>query len=130
MQADGHVFFELYVLDLAHHVAIFRDALGFSVIEDDGDFVKLASSHGTVLLNSTTTLPPGHPFAGYRTAPRRGIGVELGFVARDLARARQQALKIDGAVVTEVTHQEWGMSDFRILSREGYFIRVTTPDEG
>lgn len=128
MQRDGYVFFELYVTDLAHHVAIFRDALGFRVVEDDGDFAKLQSSHGTVLLNAGE-LPATHPFAAYRAHPTRGMGVELGVVTRDLEKAREAALALDGCVVTDVTVQEWGMQDFRILSREGYFFRVTTPDD-
>jgi len=129
MQADGYVFFELYVEDLEHYVAIFRDALGFRVIEDDGDFVKLGSSHGTVLLNATTSLPPDHPFAAYLSQPSRGMGVELGVVTRDLDRARTAALVLEGCVVSEITTQEWGMRDFRVRSREGYFFRVTTPDD-
>ena len=129
MQADGYVFVELYVRDLAHYVAIFRDALGFGVIEDDGDFVKLQSPHGTILLNATTELPADHPFSHYRQAETCGLGVEIGFVTRDLDGARRRACEIPGCVVSEVTHQEWGMSDFRIRSHEGYFFRVTTPDE-
>ncbi len=128
MQADGYVFFELYVVDVAHYVAIFRGALGFRVIEEEDDFVKLRSSHGTVLLNAMKDLPSDHPFVAYRSQASRGYGVEMGFVTRALEPAREAALAIPGCVVTEITHQEWGMSDFRILSREGYFFRVTTPD--
>jgi hypothetical protein len=128
MQADGYVFFELYVVNLAHYVAIFRDALGFRVVEDDADFVKLASMHGTVLLNATTSLPATHPFASYRSNTSRGRGVELGIVTIDLAKARTAARALAGCVVSDITHQEWGMSDFRIQSLEGYFFRVTTPD--
>ena len=130
MQADGYLFFELYVLDLPHYVALFRDGLGFDVVEDDGDFVKLASSHGTVLLNATESLPADHPFASFRTAPSRGMGVELGVVTRDLDQARVRTLAVPGCVVSEVTTQEWGMRDFRVRTRDGYYFRVTTPDEG
>ncbi len=128
MQAEGYLFVELYVVDLAAYVALFRDALGMRVIEDDGDFVKLRSSHGTVLLNSMPELPAVHAFANYRSLPKRGAGVELGFVTRARERARTAAKGLPGFEVTEVQHQEWGMSDFRVLTPEGYFLRVTTPD--
>ena len=49
-------------------------------------------------------------------------------MTRDLEKARTAALQIPGCAVSEVTHQEWGMSDFRILSLEGYYFRITTPD--
>jgi hypothetical protein len=129
VQADGYVFFELYVADLAHYVSIFEGALGFRVVERDPDFVKLASSHGTVLLNATTSLDPSHPFADYRAHLRRGVGVELGVVTQNLDEAREAALAIAGCTVSDVSTQEWGMRDFRIASREGYYFRVTTPDE-
>jgi len=128
MQAAGYLFVELYVQDLAHYTAIFRDALGFDIVDDEEGFVKLRSRHATVLLNATTELPLDHPFKDYRAHAKRGLGVEIGFVTEDLERARRASLAIPGCVVTPVTHQEWGMSDFRILSREGYFFRVTTPD--
>ena len=127
MQANGFVFFEIYVVDLAHYKAIFHDALGMTLVEDEPDFVKLASDYGTVLLNSMI-LPAGHPFARYRELPSRGMGVEMGIVTTDLAGAQERARKLDGCVVSDVVHQEWGMSDFRIQSREGYYFRVTTPD--
>jgi hypothetical protein len=129
MQHDGHVFYELYVESLAHYVAIFRDALGFQVVEEEPDFVKLASSHGTVLLNATSLLPADHPFHDYRSHLPRGLGVELGIVTRDLERAREAARQIQGCSVSDITTQEWGMRDFRIRSLEGYYFRVTTPDE-
>jgi hypothetical protein len=128
MQAAGHLFVELYVTDLGHYVSIFRDALGFALVEDDPDFVKLQTSHATVLLNATTELPGSHPFTAFRQHAQRGMGVEIGFVVTRLDEARRAALQIPGCVVSEVTHQEWGMSDFRILSREGYYLRVTTPE--
>jgi predicted enzyme related to lactoylglutathione lyase len=127
MQANGFVFFEIYVVDLAHYKAIFADALGMKVLEDEPDFVKLASAYGTVLLNSMV-LPATHPFARYRDLPSKGMGVEMGIVTTDLDAAQARAKKLDGCVVSDIVHQEWGMSDFRIQTREGYYFRVTTPD--
>jgi hypothetical protein len=128
MQANGFVFFEIYVVDLAHYTAIFRDGLAMKVVEDDDDFVKLKSAYGTVLLNSMTNLPETHPFARYRDIPQRGMGVEMGVVTVDLAAAHERTMRVPGCTVSDVAHQEWGMSDFRIRTKEGYFFRVTTPD--
>jgi hypothetical protein len=128
MQANGFVFFEIYVTDLAHYRAIFEHGLAMKVVEDDGDFVKLKSSYGTVLLNAMTDLPKDHPFARYRDVSSRGLGVEMGIVTVDLAAAHARTRTIEGCVVSDVVTQEWGMSDFRIRTREGYFFRVTTPD--
>jgi uncharacterized glyoxalase superfamily protein PhnB len=133
MQTDGHVFFELYVSDLASYVRLFRDALGMAIVhddddEDDPDFAKLRTPHGTVLLNSMDDLPATHPFAGFKATPRRGFGVELGLVIDDLDAAWAKARALPDCAVTEITTQPWGMRDFRVTTKEGYFLRVTTSD--
>ena len=128
MQANGFVFFEIYVADLAYYKNIFELGLGMRVVEDDVDFVKLKSAYGTVLLNAMTNLPESHPFARYRDVPVRGMGVEMGIVTVDLSTAHARTKDIPGCVVSDIVTQEWGMSDFRIRTREGYFFRVTTPD--
>lgn len=130
MQADGYVFVELYVEDPAYYVRIFRDALGFSVSRDEGDFVALRSKHGTVLLNAFTEPESGHPFEHYREHPRRGLGVEIGVVTERVAEAWAVARHIEGCTVSELVTQEWGMTDFRILTPHGYYLRVTTPAPG
>ena len=126
---DGTVFVELYVPDPAYYVRIFRDALGFAVTRDEGDFVELQSSRAIVLLNRFDDPDPGHPFEHYR-AQRCGIGVEIGIVCETperLATSRLAAKAIEGCTVTDVGRQEWGMTDFRILTPHGYYLRVTTP---
>ncbi len=130
MQADGYVFVELYVEDPAYYVRLFRDALGFTVARDEGDFVALRSRQGTVLLNAFTDPEPGHPFEHYRDQPRRGLGVEIGIVTERAAEAWAAARAIEGCVVGELVTQEWGMTDFRILTPHGYYLRVTTPAAG
>jgi lactoylglutathione lyase len=130
MQADGYVFVELYVEDCAYYTRLFRDALGFTVTRDEGDFVALRSKHGTILLNAFTDPDPGHPFEHYRREPRRGVGVEIGIVTERVAEAWAAARSIEGCTVGDLVTQEWGMTDFRILTPHGYYLRVTTPAVG
>lgn len=128
MQTDGHVFFELYVRDLRSYKRLFHEALGMTLAEDEDDFVKLKSSHGTVLLNAMDDLPATHPFAGFKERPTRGFGVELGVVIDDLDRAWERAKTLDDCTVTDIATQPWGMRDFRVTTMEGFFVRVTTSD--
>lgn len=127
MQAEGYVFVELYVEDLAYYVRIFHDALGFEVTRDEGDWLELRSSHGTVLLNRFDDPEPGHPFERYRDQPRRGMGVEIGIVVNRVEESWVKAKQIPGCVVTDVRLQDWGLTDYRILTPHGYYLRITTP---
>ena len=127
LRADGFVFVELYVEDPAYYVRLFRDALRFEVVRDEGDFVQLRSKRGMILLNAFTEPDPGHPFEHYRAASRRGIGVEIGIVTDYLQEKWEQAKRLPGCVVSDVVVQEWGMTDYRIVTPHGYYLRVTTP---
>jgi catechol 2,3-dioxygenase-like lactoylglutathione lyase family enzyme len=125
-RAHGFVFVELYVPDPAYYVRIFHGALGFEVVRDEGDFVELRSSRGLLLLNRFDDPDPGHPFEHYRQG-RCGLGVEIGIFCEDLEASWRRARQVEGCEVTEIVRQEWGMTDFRILTPHGYYLRVTTP---
>ncbi|MGD0525109.1 MAG: VOC family protein [Polyangiaceae bacterium] len=127
LRRPGFVFVELYVEDPAYYVRIFRDALGFEVLRDEGTFVELRSSRGLVILNTFEDPEPGHPFEHYRRDARRGVGVEIGIVTDQIEETWKLARRIEDCVVTDIVHQEWGMTDYRILTPHGYYLRVTTP---
>ena len=127
LRADGFVFVELYVEDPPFYVGIFRDVLGFRVTRDEGDFVELRSARAIVLLNTFEEPDAGHPFEHYRAERRRGVGVEIGIVTERIHDAWAAAKTIEGLTVTDVVAQEWGLTDFRILTPHGYYLRVTTP---
>ena len=127
LRAEGFVFVELYVEEPDFYVRIFRDALGFEVARDEGDFVQLRSKRGMVLLNRFDDPDAGHPFEHYRAVGKRGVGVEIGIVVDDVHTAWTAAKSLAGCVVSDVVTQEWGMTDFRIVTPHGYYLRVTTP---
>jgi lactoylglutathione lyase len=127
LRAEGFVFVELYVEEPAYYVRIFRDALGFDVTRDEGDFVELRTARAIVLLNKFDDPDAGHPFEHYRAERRRGLGVEIGVVTEKIHEAWSAAKAVEGCTVSDVVTQEWGMTDFRILTPHGYYLRVTTP---
>jgi hypothetical protein len=80
-----------------------------------------------VLLNAFEDPDPGHPFEHYRRESRRGVGVEIGIVTDRLEQTWAAARAIEGCTVSEVVHQEWGLTDYRIVTPHGYYLRVTSP---
>jgi len=130
MQTPGHVFVELYVEDMDYYLHLVRDVLGFAVVRAEDGWAELRSSHGTIILNRHDDPEPGHPFERFADVPRRGFGVEIGIVCesrQDLSDKWARAKRIEGCQVTDIVDQEWGMTDFRILTPQGYYLRVTTP---
>lgn len=126
MHAEGFVFVELYVEDPPFYARIFQ-ALGFQIVREEDGFVELRSARGLVLLNAFDDPDPGHPFEHYRDQKRRGLGVEIGIVTDHVQQAWAAVRRIEGCDVTDIVTQEWGMTDFRVLTPAGYYLRVTTP---
>jgi len=129
MRKDGFIFVELFVEDLNYYARIF-ESVGFSVARRESDFVELKSQRGIVLLNSFDDPDPGHPFEHFRDEKRRGVGVEIGIVCESIEVAWKAAKQIEGCAVSDIVHQDWGMTDFRILTPTGYYLRITTPPVG
>jgi lactoylglutathione lyase len=129
LRKAGFVFVELYVEEPARYVPLFRDALGFTLLRDEGTFVELGSERGLVLLNAFDDADEGHPFEHYRSHARRGMGVEIGIVvdAERLPETWERARALEGFQVTAIVEQEWGMTDYRVVTPHGYYLRITTP---
>lgn len=126
----GALYVELFVDDLAHHVALFRDGLGFEVVEDEGAFVKLATPRALVMLNAEHDVDDDHPFVAMTAGARRGLGCELVFVVADVRESREKMSSIDGCAPSDIVDREWGMSDFRVTTRDGYYLRITAETRG
>ena len=130
MQTPGHVFVELYVEDMEYYLHLVRDVLDFAVVRAEDGWAELRSSHGTIILNRHDDPEPGHPFERFARVARRGFGVEIGIVCesrQDLSDKWARARRVDRCLVTDIVDREWGMTDFRILTPQGYYLRVTTP---
>ena len=129
MPKPGFVFVELYMQDIHGYISFFQSVAGFKLIRDEGDFAELRSDTAVILLNADKELPGGHPFKDRVLGSGKGVGVEIGIVLADLPTAREAALTFKGWSVTEIRRQSWGLSDFRVLTPDGYYLRFAEPFE-
>lgn len=127
MPTPGFIFIELYTQRLVEYAAFFKQVCAFTLIREEGGFSELRSATAMVLLNADKELPQGHPFQSRLTGTAQGIGVEIGIVVSDLAAARDAALHFPGWTVSDIRRQEWGLTDFRVTTPDGYYLRLTDP---
>lgn len=120
------VFIEFFVPNGRPYENLFCDVFGFVVTKRDDEVCTLEYRQYRILIHENDDLPQDHFFYGVLDSRRRGIGVEfcLGVNDLDKALSRTQAL---GFNTTEIVAQTWGLRDFRIMTSEGYYIRVTEP---
>jgi lactoylglutathione lyase len=127
MRQIGFVFVELYTQRLLEYTSFFQQVCFFTLVREEQGFIELRSDTSIVLLNGDNELPEGHPFRCRLTGTPQGVGVEIGIVVGDLARARDIALKFPHWTVSDIQHQEWGLTDFRVTTPDGYYLRLTDP---
>ena len=122
-------FVELYVPDPAPYLTLFVDCLGYRVESRLDGWIDLRRDGDRLLLNSEDEQQLGedHPFAGGREVDTRGYGVELAIVVDDdlveiCERVRERGI---GLKIETVRMRPWGVRDFRVMTTDGYYIRVT-----
>jgi lactoylglutathione lyase len=123
----GLVFIELYTLDIPASTRLFTEVFGFTITQDEQGFIGLRSPKAIILLNDGHDLPAGHRFEGRITGREHGNCVEIGMVVENLEEASRRAKALGNYQVTDIVQQDWGMRDFRVLTTEGFYLRVTEP---
>lgn len=118
---------ELFVSDIPRSVAFYGDVLGFETLRQAPGGYTAVGREGAVLgLNDVAHLPEGHPV---RPEPGHAVGrgVELVVVVEDVAALHARAASRGGAGVSALAAQPWGLTDFRVVDPDGYYIRITSP---
>ena len=123
----GFLFLELFTPHASDYIRFLQTVAGFRLVREETGFAELRSEMGEVMVNSGKALPAGHPFYGKILGHDQGVGVEIGIVVADLTVARRAALQCNGWSVTDIHRQRWGQSDFRVVTGDGYYFRLTEP---
>jgi lactoylglutathione lyase len=115
---------ELFVSDVPRSVAFYADVLGFEVMRMAPSGYTSVGRDGAVIgLNDVARLPVGYPIRPEPGQPL-GRGVELVVMVEDVAAVHAQAAA-SNADVSALVAQAWGLTDFRVVDPDGYYIRIT-----
>lgn len=121
---------ELFVTDVARSAAFYREVLGFETLRENPSGYRSLGLDGAVLgLNDIAHLPEGHP-ARPGAGEAVGRGVELVVVVEDIAALHARAVESGLAEVSDLVAQPWGLTDFRVVDPDGYYIRITSRSVG
>jgi catechol 2,3-dioxygenase-like lactoylglutathione lyase family enzyme len=117
--------FELFVRDVEASTGFFTQILGFSIHRSDGTYVELRCGGVTIGLAPASALPTTHPIRADRTE-RLGLGVEIVIETDDVDDAYRKAEASGYPIATALDARAWGLRDFRVVSPDGYYVRVTS----
>lgn len=117
---------ELFVNDIPASVDFYSRVLGFRVGEshDDG-YTPLHNGDVNLSLNRRAALPDDHPIQA-TSRERLGRGVEIVLEVEDVAALCRHVQSQGWPLAHALRHQPWGLTDFRVVDPDGYYLRITS----
>jgi lactoylglutathione lyase len=119
---------ELFVQDMDQSIAFYRRILGFQVLRREEVYASLRNGIVTLGLGPIAKLPEEH--GGYFTRSKlriaRGLGVEIVLEVDDVHFMYEQTLLCGYPIEEPLQKRTWGLTDFRIVDPDGYYIRITS----
>lgn len=118
---------ELFVSDLDKSVDFYTKVLGFERQKGEPSYVPVRSGSVVIGLGPASRLPGSHYFNPELKQARRGLGTEIVLEVDDVQQFYQHVKTANyKGLVTPLRTQSWGLTDFRIVDPDGYYLRITS----
>ena len=122
---------ELFVADMESAIRFYREVLGFALLRREPDYASLRCGDVVFGLGPIAKLPvAGGYFTRSRLAQGRGLGVEIVLEVDDVAAAYDRVQERGHPMLEPLRDRPWGLTDFRIADPDGYYLRITSRDQG
>ena len=118
---------EIFPADIDRFLDFYTRVLRFNVMKREGQYVSIkrdSISIGANCEHAEGGMPDSLAFG------RPVQGVEIVFEVDDLKEERDHVVASGWKLDADVTHQFWGLNDFRIFDPDGYYLRITDRGAG
>ena len=117
---------ELFVRDLPGSIDFYCRVLGFEPGEQQRDgYTLVTNGEVQIGLNLLSNLREDHPIRP-AAGERLGQGVEIVLEVSDVEEAYGRVRSQHWPLSTELKQRPWGLTDFRVLDPNGYYLRITS----
>jgi len=113
---------ELFPADLGRFVDFYTRVLRFEV-EGEQLAAYVAVRRDSVRIGAVKAWTSVDP--GGRAVPQ---GAELVLEVDDVAAERDAVVATGWPLEADLTHQPWGLRDFRVFDPDGHYVRITSRD--
>jgi lactoylglutathione lyase len=118
--------FELFTDDPKRAVDFYTNILRFEVMYANGRYHSLRRGDVVIGIGSAHKLRDGHYFRPEVITQRKGLGVEI-VLEIDTIEGEYKKIQASGyPIAEELQKREWGLTDFRIIDPDGYYLRLTS----
>jgi len=123
----------VYVPDVAQSLRFFEQAFGFTrkFLHESNTYGELATGETTLAFAAhelaESNFPQGHVAA---SASARPLGMELGFVADDVAGAHARAIAAGASELSAPVSKPWGQTVSYVRCPDGTLVELCSPIGG
>ncbi|REK53802.1 MAG: lactoylglutathione lyase [Geobacillus sp.] len=126
MEMTVNIRLELFVKDLQRSVDFYKNVIRLDLSSQNESSAMFKTENLNLLLTKEDVISSNHYFSEIKTS-RKGMGVEIILVVPDVQSYYQRICEMQIEVESELKQQEWGMTDFRLIDPDGYYLRITSP---
>jgi lactoylglutathione lyase len=117
---------ELFVNDLPASIDFYHRVLEFTIGEQHSDrFTPITNGNVHLGLNLRSALRDDHPIQVVE-GERLGRGIEIVLEVDDVAAMYTHVLSKNWPISAELQQRPWGLTDFRIVDPNGFYLRITS----
>jgi lactoylglutathione lyase len=119
---------ELFVQDMDQAIAFYSHVLGFEALRREEGYASLRNGTFILGLGLIAKLPAesGGYFTRSRLQSARGLGVEIVLEVDDVQAAYEHVQSCGHPIEGPLQKRNWGLTDFRIVDPDGYYLRITS----
>lgn len=118
---------ELFTADIENTVRFYQHVLGFEVLPaNNANYQPIRNGAVVLGIGLLESLSEGHYFSPTQPETRFGYGVEIVLEVKDIQLAYENAQKAGAVFEAPLGVRPWGLTDFRLVDPNGYYIRVTS----
>jgi lactoylglutathione lyase len=117
---------ELFVNDLPESIGFYHRVLRFEIGDGQADgYTPVTNGEVQLGLNLRSNLPDDHPVQS-KENERLGQGIEIVFEVDDIDEIYEYISAQNWPLANKLQRQPWGLTDFRVLDPDGYYLRFTS----
>ena len=122
---------ELFTSDMKKSVDFYTGILGFTMEGEQINYSYQPVKRGNVIfgIGPLSKLTDDHHFNPNLNNIQKGYGVEIVLEVDDIRSVYEQVKASGYPIHDSLKIQPWGLTDFRLVDPDGYYLRVTSKQE-
>ncbi|WP_152654538.1 VOC family protein [Oceanobacillus sp. CFH 90083] len=117
---------ELFVENLQKSILFYEEILGLTFTRKSEAGAIIKKGNFSLLLTADDILEENHYFRSGGGLKPKGKGAEIILFSDNIEQLYRNVQEKNYPVESPLKRQSWGMTDFRMIDPDGYYLRITS----